>query len=355
MLTAPLFLMFIEQSTLRLTRKIQLQHYAQCERCGRNTHDALDVYSCPYNGIESLPPLTEEEGLRRRKKLKAAALQKKITALKLSSKSRVKGVLGVLARSPTNQSTAESPAQRVGAQVNKQKTPSSGGGKSTSEFLMSTVERKQMIRNASMRHWGNRRALKPQSTNQASAPLSVRHPMKPKAINKRASFLYPKRLRKFHSEEGTTVQEPAKPTTGSEENENRADRRAVFSPLLPFLNASEGFDAPYRKKKKPDDKEVEDREHAPTLQTPRHQDAIQLSTNGAKYGRHCKTMLLKSYPAFNMAESLKYALKSVRFVLCHRHGHIQINCPHAPVSAIEQRRRMLDIMSMQATAMSAKR
>ena len=84
--------MFIEQSTLRLTRKIQLQHYAQCERCGRNTHDALDVYSCPYNGIESLPPLTEEEGLRRRKKLKAAALQKKITALKLSSKSRVKGV-----------------------------------------------------------------------------------------------------------------------------------------------------------------------------------------------------------------------------------------------------------------------
>ena len=83
---------------------------------------------------------------------------------------------------------------------------------------------------------------------------------------------------------------------------------------------------------------------------PRHHGAIYLSTNGEKYGRHCKTMLLKSYPAFNMAESHKYILKSARCVLCNRHGHIQINCPHAPVSAIEQRRRMLDIMSMQATA-----
>ena len=281
--------------TLCLTRKVQLTHYAQCGKCGRSTHDALDTYMCPSNGVDGMPPLSSEEIQRKDKK--------KIALDVMRMKQRSKLLLSKLSCPPNSCATP--------LPVLKPPTPSS-------DILFSSDERKEMLRLAAER-CRKQRQQQHQNEDDLVGLAQI----------KKQSALQPTEYPFI----------PAKPTTIPRAKPGvvmHHRRRVVYTPLIPFLDPSptpegrHGMDVTTN-----------------SLQTlgHRHQQAITLNTNGPKYGHHCKSMLTEKYPHLSIAESQKFTLKSVVCILCNNKGHTKINCPRAPVSAIEQRKRLGDVMA----------
>ena len=55
-------------------------------------------------------------------------------------------------------------------------------------------------------------------------------------------------------------------------------------------------------------------------------------------------MLQNTYPNFNISEKGKYIKKSVHCGLCKKVGHIRYNCPLVPITELEQRKILNDIL-----------
>ena len=285
--------------TLCLTRKVQLAHYAQCGKCGRSTHDALDTYMCPSNGVDGMPPLSSEEIQRKDKK------QFALDTMKYKETSKL---LPDKVSFPLNSSATPLPSLKPPAPSN--------------DTLFSSDEREKMLRLAAERC---RKHRQKQQQNEDDI-FGMDQIQKESAVQP---------VEYAHT--------PARPATMSHSKPGAVmhhRRRVVYTPLIPFLDPSPT----------PDERHGMDlTTHNMQVLSNRHQQAITLNTNGPKYGHHCKIMLTEKYPHLSIAESHKYTLKSVVCCLCNNKGHTKINCPRAPVSAIEQRKRLGDVMAARKT------
>ena len=284
--------------SLNLTRKLQTAHYSQCGRCGRTTHDALDSFVCPLDGFDSLPPLNQEDEDKRKEERKRKAKEK----------------MNLFKKTNTNNNILANALLFGSISPKKIFSLNAGDDQSKAETMLSAVERTKMLNLAS------RRKKKQTELQNAKKTVDTMESVQ-------------EYLNQQHEEFHRTFQHhPTKPTADNTKYREKPGRRTfIYTPVIPFLSKTPEFEG----------------QHiipAATKDKPYHEQAIKLIKHGKKYGRKCRSMLQETYPNFNISEKGKYIKKSVHCGLCKKVGHIRYNCPLVPITELEQRKILNDIL-----------
>jgi hypothetical protein len=115
---------------------------------------------------------------------------------------------------------------------------------------------------------------------------------------------------------------------GSRAGRRYSRRNVVFTPIIPFQQISE----------------ISEQNEPLTQKMSRHEQAITLVKQKTKYGRTCRSMLRDTYPNLNLSENAKFTKKSPHCSLCGSVGHTTYNCHLVPITELEQRKILNDIL-----------
>ena len=285
--------------SLALTRKLQTLHYGQCGRCGRLGHDALDSFVCPLNGFESLPPLNEDEDRKRMEERKDMAKKKLASRFASPKSSKNFHLLSLeLTKSP----------KRIFSL-------NAGDDNSKVNAMLTTYQRKKMV-NLALERKKSKEERKPNMTHELEKIGASLHSI----TNAIGQGIIPM---KPSGKDGEGVY-----SRGSRAGKRYSRRNVVFTPIIPFQQTPE----------------VREQDQHAAQKMSRHEQAITLVKQEKKYGRRCRSMLRDTYPNLNLSENAKFTKKSPHCALCRNVGHTTYNCHLVPITELEQRKILNDIL-----------